>query len=250
MQQARIRKFAKSASDLLANNSYEAAFVLRWIAYEGLVRRAAIKALWMRGAMVSEAQKIINQLQGPEWEDPTSLLAKCCGNYINVEGGAVPVFKALRDRVHVRNLLFHQLEVATKKSQFKQISDLLALVLDEPSKVFGDIKVYIPGAGPGKTLRLGNPLVDLRKAKREKSVPRKSVQALLGYEFAKMSPVPRVADLNDDMVKSLFDRATGKSLQLGSEKNRSVIVERKRVPLTEKEKQNLRAALFASLKSR
>ena len=248
MQQARIRKFAKAASDLLAKNSYEAAFVLRWIAYQSLVRRAAIKALWMRGAMVSEAQKIINELQGPEWEDPTSLLAKCCGTYINIERGDVPVFKALRDRVHIRNLLFHQLEVATKKSQFKQISDLLALALDDPSKVFGDIKVHIPGAG--KTLRLGNPLVDLRKAEREKSIPRKSVQSLLGYESGKLSPVPRVADLNDDMVKSLFDRATGKSLQLGSEKNRTYVVERKRVPLTEKEKQNVRAALFASLKSR
>ena len=251
MQPARIRKFEKTATDLLATNNYEAAFVLRWIAYEGLVRRAAIKALWMRGALVGEAQKIINQLQGPEWEDPTTLLAKCCHTYINIERGDVPVFKALRDRMHIRNLLFHQLEVATKKSQFDLVSDLLGRALADPSVVFGDIKVDV---APGKMLRrLGNPLVDLRKAEREKSIPRKSVQALLGYDAGKLSPVPKVDDLTDDIVRSLFDPApaTGKTPQFVSEKNRTFVVERKRPPLSKTELQNRLAALraFAPLKT-
>ena len=69
----------------------ERQFALRWIAYEGLVRRTAIKALWMRGAMVREAQKTINQLQGPEWENPTLLLGNC-GTYISI-----PLFKTLQE---------------------------------------------------------------------------------------------------------------------------------------------------------
>ena len=120
----------------------ERQFALRWIAYEGLVRRTAIKALWMRGAMVREAQKTINQLQGPEWENPTLLLGNC-GTYISI-----PLFKTLQERAHIRNLLFHQLDVATKKGHFKRMTDLLGFALANPSAVFGDIKVHVGGTRP------------------------------------------------------------------------------------------------------
>ena len=58
MRPARIKKLATAANQLQATN-YEAAFALRWIAYEGTIVRAAIKALWLRGATVKDAEGTI-----------------------------------------------------------------------------------------------------------------------------------------------------------------------------------------------
>lgn len=41
MNPARIRKLAKAASNLSNTDNYEAVFALRWVAYEGLMLRAA-----------------------------------------------------------------------------------------------------------------------------------------------------------------------------------------------------------------
>ena len=54
MRSLRIKTLA-AAADQLQETNYETAFALRWIAYEGTIVRAAVNALWLRGAGVKDA---------------------------------------------------------------------------------------------------------------------------------------------------------------------------------------------------
>lgn len=199
MHPARIRKLAKAASGLSATNNYEAAFALRWIAYEGLLRRAAIKALWMRGANVKEAESILTRIQH---RDPTTLLAHCCGFSIDLSTDRYyPILKRIRDRWQFRNLLFHQLNVASK-SQLHLLSDILGLTLDDPKIAFGNVGVRI--AGLNNPMRLGDPLADLRKLRRKPSSKRKAVVELFAYNKDELRDLPTIPDLTEDEVLRLF----------------------------------------------
>lgn len=199
MQPARIRKLAKTASDLVERNgSYEAAFTLRWIAYEGLMLRAAIKALWMRGANVKEAENIVTRLPP---RDPTALLGSCCDFHIDVTNDRHPILKRIKDRVHFRNFLFHQLNVASK-SQLQLLSDILGFTLANPKTAFGNIPVRI--AGLSAPSRLGDPLADLRRSKRMPNVRKKSVAELFRYNSKDLQSLSAIPDLTEDEVLRLF----------------------------------------------
>ena len=196
MRPARIRKLAKAASELSNAGNYEAAFALRWIAYEALMARAAIKGLWMRGATVKEAENIIMRLRP---RSPTSLLAECCGNCIDLKDDRYSILKNIKDRVHFRNLLFHQLNVASKK-QLMLLSDILGFTLANPKAALGSIPMKISGLA----VSLGDPLADLRKLKRRPRVKRRSVAELLRYKESDLQAPPTIPDLSDEEVLSLF----------------------------------------------
>jgi hypothetical protein len=199
MQPARIRKLANVASELSKTNNYESAFALRWIAYEGLLRRAAIKALWMRGANVKESESVIMRIH----HDPTTILAKCCGFSIDLSTDRYyPILKRIRDRIHFRNLLFHQLNVGSK-SQLQLLSDILSLTLSDPKTAFGNVAVRI--AGLNSPMRLGNPLADLRKLKRSPLSKRKAVRELFEYKKEELENLPMLPDLTEDEVLRLFN---------------------------------------------
>lgn len=196
MHPARIRKLGKTASDLAKHNNYEAAFALRWIAYEGLIVRAAIKALWMRGASVKDAERIITTLN---LFNVMKLLKQCCGNNFNIDSkGEYPILKTIKDRSELRHLLFHQLNVPSKR-KLKQFSDLLALTLDQPEAAFGKIKVALDGSSSAR--ELGDPLVDLRKLKRSSGITRKAVADLISVNLKQETTI---LDLTDDEQLLLF----------------------------------------------
>ena len=203
MHPARIRKLAKLATDLSDTNNYEAAFALRWIAYEGLMLRAAIKALWMRGATVTEAENILMRLPP---RSPTTLLAHCCCYFIDLENDQYPILKRIKDRAHFRNLLFHQLNVGSK-NQLQLLSDILGLTLANPKSALGGIPVKISGLN----VLLGNPLDDLRKLKRKPRVKRRSVAELYRYNKDDLQTFPATADLTKDEVLRLFVPMTEKA---------------------------------------
>ena len=198
MHPARIRKLAKTASELSNAGNYEAAFALRWIAYESLMVRAATKALWMRGATVREAENIIMRLPP---RSPTSLLADCCRYQIDLtsDRSPFPILKRIKDRAHFRNLLFHQLNVASKR-QLQLLSDTLDLTLANPKAALGDIPIKIAGL----RVSLGDPLADLRKLKRRPRVKKRSVAELFPYSKSDLQTVPAIPDLTEDEVLRLF----------------------------------------------
>jgi hypothetical protein len=198
MNPARIRKLAEAASNLSNTNNYEAAFTLRWVAYEGLMLRAAIKALWIRGAKVKEAENIITTLPH---RDPLTMLAACCGQSINLTTDQYPILKRIKDRAHFRNILFHQLNVASKK-QLQLLSDILGFTLANPKMAFGNLAVR--ASEMNSAMRLGDPLVDLRKLKRIPQIRVKPVAKLFRYDERDRQPPPAIPDLTKDEVLRLF----------------------------------------------
>jgi hypothetical protein len=232
MQPARIRKLAKLAIDLSNTNNYEAAFALRWIAYEGLMLRAAIKALWMRGAKVKEAESIITTLPPG---DQLTVLATCCGQSIKLTNDQYLILKRIKDRVHFRNILFHQLNVASKK-QIQALSDILGFTLANPAKAFGNLAVR--ASEINSTLRLGDPLADLRKLKRMPQIRVKPVAKLFRYNERDRQPLHAIPDLTKDEVLRLFMPVAGSI---------AVSVERNKPRLTAEEIRKRMAAWKASL---
>jgi hypothetical protein len=204
MNPARIRKLAKAASDLSNTGNYEAAFALRWIAYEALMVRAAIKALWIRGATVKEAENILMRLPP---RSPTSLLAECCRYSIDLKNDQYPILKRIKDRAHFRNLLFHQLNVASK-NQLQLLSDILGLTLANPKMALGDIPIKVSGL---KVL-LGNPLDDLRKLRRRPRVKKRSVAELFRYNRGNLQTFATNSDLTRGEVLRLFIPMTEKAI--------------------------------------
>ena len=196
MHPSRIRRFAKTASDLAKARHYEEAFALRWIAYEGLIVRAAIKALWMRGVSVKEAEATIAKLNVFK---VMTLLRNCCGTEIHLDNkGKYRILKLLEDRSNLRHMLFHQANVPSK-GKLKQLSDLLALTLDRPEVAFGKIEVAMDGTS--STVELGNPLVDLRRVKRPHGIGKKLISELI---LINEKAATTISDLTDDEVLFLF----------------------------------------------
>jgi hypothetical protein len=159
--------------------------------------RAAIKALWMRGAKVKEAEDILPTLP---LHDPLTTLASCCGQHINLTTDQYPILKRIKDRVHFRNILFHQLNVASKK-QLQLLSDILGFTLANPKMAFGNLAVR--ASEMNSAMRLGDPLVDLRKLKRISQIRVKPVAQLFKYNERDRQPPPPIPDLNEAEVLRL-----------------------------------------------
>jgi hypothetical protein len=207
MRPTRIRRIAVIAAELSDSGDYEAALALRWIAYEALIARAAIKALWMRGATVKEAENVITRLPP---RSPTSLLADCCGNSINLNDSRYSILKHIKDRSYFRNLLFHQLNVASKK-QLVVLSKILACILTNPNVSFGQIPMKISGM----QVFLGDPLLDLRRLKRKPRVKRRSVAQLLNYKQTDLQTSPSPTELTQDELVRLFTPITKEVVERG-----------------------------------
>jgi hypothetical protein len=109
---------------------------------------------------VKEAENTITTLPR---RDPLTMLAACCGQSINLTTDQYPILKRIKDRTHFRNILFHQLNVASKK-QLQLLSDILGFTLANPKMAFG--KLAVRASEMNSAMRLGDPLVDLRKLKR------------------------------------------------------------------------------------
>ena len=186
---------ARVASKLATSGQYEAAFALRWIALEGLIVRAAVKALWMRGAAVQDAEMAVPTLQIYK---VTKLLKKCCGVNSSVNNDVkAPILKFVEQWGDHRNLLFHQLEVGRKKD-LEKLSEVLKKVLEQPRLVFAQMKVDV--GAPWGILTLGDPLEDLRQKKRQKCVTKRAIQELITFR-RKDTELPKVPD---DELSRLF----------------------------------------------
>ena len=100
------------------------------------------------------------------------------------------------DRSHFRNLLFHQLNVASKR-QLNLLSNILGLTLNDPNAAFGKIAVRITGLNTPAPL--GNPLADLRKLKRSPLIKKKSVGELFVYKKEDLEECAlMIPDLTED----------------------------------------------------
>lgn len=198
MHRARILKLAKVATELSNAGNYEAALALRWIAYEALVARAAIKGLWMRAATVKEAESVIMRLPP---RSPTMLLVNCCGNAVDLNDDRYLILRHIKDRAHLRNLLFHQLNVASKE-QLLLLSNILARTLANPTTALGNVELKVSGV----RVSLGDPLVDLRRVKRRPRVKKRSVAELLRYKESSLQAMPTLPDLTEDDVTRLFSQ--------------------------------------------
>jgi len=174
---SRIKKFAAIADELDNSGKYEAAFILRWIAFEGALIRACVKALWQRGASVKDAENTLAMIYE---SNQKKLVAWCCGM------GSEPIKNEFIRRVkkngYFRNSLFHQ-SVVVSKSKMTELSKEIAAFLHEPSKFIGDLPVRVSIDGAAHELSLGNPFADLRKsrARRIPGVKRISAKELLPW---------------------------------------------------------------------
>jgi hypothetical protein len=145
----RIKAINSSANSLANSGDYEAEFSLRWIAYEGLVKRACVRALWLRGARVKDAEKTLSLIRD---QDLTTLLAKCCdSSEFKILSGSLGQVKKY---VRLRNSLFHS-AVVESKSEMKKCSALLKSILINPNSCFEKISVCYEAGGVRKQTELG-----------------------------------------------------------------------------------------------
>ena len=172
MRIKRIQRFRDVADRLETDGEHLEAFALRWIACEGLITRAAVKALWLRGASAKDAEAIINK----ENDYPLAILRRACGQQKHIHH---PQLNAIMYQSEVRNLLFHQ-SVVTSKSKLESTSRNLKMLLDRPLSAFGAVMVKVNDGGVVRTVTIGNPLEELKgsKMKRLPGVRRQSAQGL------------------------------------------------------------------------
>jgi hypothetical protein len=149
MRCKRIKAINKAASSLSDSGDYEAEFSLRWIAYEGLVKRACVRALWLRGARVKDAEKTLSLIRD---QDLTTLLAECCDSSVsNILSGSLGQVKKY---VRLRNSLFHS-AIVESKSDMKKCSALLKSILINPDMYFANIFVCYEAGGVRQQTKLG-----------------------------------------------------------------------------------------------
>ena len=200
MHPARIRRLSKIASALEEAKEYEASFALRCIAYEGLLRRASIKALWMRGAAVKNAEEVIAKLD----KDPINLLADCCGLFIEAKNELkFPVLARIKNRIAYRNLYFHQLSVS-KKEQLHLLSKLLGATLARPTVAFRNVSVSISA---NSLEPLGDPLSDLRKAKRKAHIKKKGIFEIVPQFEKEQLEFPIIREMTESEVEQVLNPA-------------------------------------------
>ena len=171
MRIKRIERFRDVADRLEANGEHLEAFALRWIACEGLIVRAAVKALWLRGASAKDAEAIINK----ENDYPLALLRRACGQQKHINQ---PQLNAIMYQNEVRNLLFHQ-SVVTSKSKLVLTSRNLKILLDRPLSAFGAVMVKVNDGGAIRAVSIGDPLEELKGSK-TKRLPGVRIQSARG----------------------------------------------------------------------
>ena len=155
MEPKTIRSIIKSAQKLKKDGELLSAFALFWIAFEGLVFRVAIKALWMRGVSVRNSQTFFRVHRTENLGD---LVTRCCGVH---QGKNISFIQSILKLRVLRDQLFYTGSAPDIRS-LKPALDLLSLALNKPSNLFSHLTVKTP---EGQIL-IGNPLEDLRGKKR------------------------------------------------------------------------------------
>ena len=101
MRVATIKRLVKTAETLNQQKDILGAFALYWIAYEGLWARGLVKALWLRGCKVKDAEKFVETWSS---KDPIAFLAKVTGTAVN----SSPIYDLARNNYQLRSCLFHR----------------------------------------------------------------------------------------------------------------------------------------------
>ena len=174
MRRNRIKRMQDASDNLEGLGFHEEAFALRWIAYEGVLARASVKALWLRGARVADAEAVINR--EPDLT-PTTMVARAVG--VNSKTVKAPILSQMKYNRNVRNLLFHQASVPEKR-KMKMLSANLKTFLQSPTNALSSLSVEIRTGVKSTFVSLGDPLVDLRtlRTKGLKRGPTRSASGL------------------------------------------------------------------------
>jgi hypothetical protein len=175
---ARIRQLVKAAAELTVKRSHIGAFLLLWTAHEALIYRACVKALWIRGYKVTDAEKDISSrnLEGHKLWD---FFCRCCGGDQNTPPfGKTDPYIVLRNALlgisTTRNSVVHGARIAGQAGNKTLIkaNTIITAIINNSAKAFGDAKVRTEAQGDKL---LGDPLDDLRKWKRKSYVPKEKL---------------------------------------------------------------------------
>jgi hypothetical protein len=156
MRRNRIKRMQNAADALEGLGFHEEAFALRWIAYEGVLARASVKALWLRGARVADAETVINREPNLT---PTTMVARAVG--VKSQSVKAPTLSQMKNNREVRNLLFHQASVPEKR-KMKVLSAYLKTFLQNPTTALSSLNVEVKSGTRSTFVSLGDPFVDLR----------------------------------------------------------------------------------------
>jgi hypothetical protein len=170
---ARIKELATIASGLTAKKKHVAAFLLLYPAYEGLIYRACVKALWLRGYKVGEAEKFISGLNQTGENTWWELFVTCCGTASPF--GNTHVYLDAKNYLDtsyiIRCLLLHGVKEPRDLDYrtLKRANEILVWLIENSDQVVGDAKVKTNSGEDS----LGDPLENLRKKRRRDLNPKK-----------------------------------------------------------------------------
>jgi len=200
MEPKTIRSIIKSAQKLKKDGDLLSAFALFWIAFEGLVFRVAIKALWMRGVSVRNSQTFFRVHRTENLGD---LVTRCCGVH---QGKNISFIQSILKLRVLRDQLFYTGSAPDIRS-LKPALDLLSLALNKPSNLFSHLTVKTP---EGQIL-IGNPLEDLRGKKRRFHVAAKPATEMIEGqgEFLFRIKQRKSAPLTRQQIHSLLNSYRG-----------------------------------------
>ena len=200
MEPKTIRSIIKSAQKLEKEGDLLSAFALFWIAFEGLVFRIAIKALWMRGVSVRNSQIFFRVHRT---ENLSDLVTRCCGVH---QGKNISFIQSILKLRVLRDQLFHTGSAPDIRS-LKPALDLLSLALNKPSNIFSNLTVKTPEG----QIPIGNPLEDLRGKKRRFHVAAKPATEMIEGqgEFLFRIEQRKSAPLTRQQIHSLLNSYRG-----------------------------------------
>jgi hypothetical protein len=201
MEKKRIRKFCEAANAAdNQKNFYDVAFALRYMAYEGVISRICVKALWIRGARVKDAEKTIASLRNVRVSD---LLRKSLNNQ-----AIHPLMTYISKNSHLRNNLFHNTVVQSQKD-VRAFSRLLKAFLLNPEASLKEIGTCYDVDGEIKWHAIGDPFSNLKGAKRPQGVVKAKAADLLGFSSENyQSKAPSVSIRVGNVIRKLGDPHT------------------------------------------
>lgn len=165
-----IKELVDTAIKLTNEQKHITAFLLLYPAYEALMFRACVKALWLRGYNVGDSERFIVKFQQIDdfwWE----FFKWCCGcreNDLPFDTGHIyfDAQKFLREIRELRGLLIHGVKVPAGEN-YQTMQDANKIIIwIITSQVMGEARVKIRD----EIRALGDPLEKLGRPKRRSNL--------------------------------------------------------------------------------
>ena len=158
MRKSTITNLVKIAQELSQKNDVAAAFALYWIAYEGLWARGLVKALWLRGCNVKDAEKFVEQYSH---KDQLIFLREVVG----MHGRKSPFINLVRTNYSLRSRFIHR--AVENRVLMKLMNTAFDGLFKNPELLFQGVRVAIPTSKTQtKYVKIGDPLKRLKRGER------------------------------------------------------------------------------------